>query len=241
MACFVLVHGAFHGGWCWRRVADALVRAGHRVFTPTLTGLGDRYHLATPDVDLNTHVRDITALFKWENLEDVILVGHSYGGMVVGTAAAHLQGRLAALVYLDALIPRDGKSALDLNPPDRAARFRDAASEHNGWQVPQPSAAYYGVGDPGDQAWVDGLCVPQPLAALATRPQIPMDPHETIPVKAYLLCTDPALEYMRQFYDFAEAAADWQADMLATGHDAMVTMPAEVSQYLENIAAQTGN
>ena len=109
-ATFVLVHGAWHGGWCWSRVAPLLRGAGYPVFAPTLTGLGERLHLLTPQVDLDTHVRDITSLLDYEDLHNVILVGHSYGGMVISGVAETAGTRLAQLVYLDAFLPEDGKA-----------------------------------------------------------------------------------------------------------------------------------
>ena len=106
MATYVLVHGAFLGGWCWRDVAARLRAAGHDVFAPTLTGLGERYHLATPDTDLETNVQDIIGVIDWEDLNDIVLVGHSYAGMVVGGVAGRHGDRIKSIIYLDAHIPR---------------------------------------------------------------------------------------------------------------------------------------
>ena len=117
-ATFVLVHGAWHGGWCWSRVAPLLRGAGYPVFAPTLTGLGERLHLLTPQVDLDTHVRDITSLLDYEDLHNVILVGHSYGGMVISGVAETAGTRLAQLVYLDAFLPENGKALKDYSPID---------------------------------------------------------------------------------------------------------------------------
>src|SRR5689334_4363866 len=105
---FVLVHGAWHGGWCWRRVADRLRGAGHLVFTPTLTGLGERSHLLRPDIDTNVHVADVTNLIKWERLEDVILCGHSYGGFIISGVAEQMARAIRSLVFLDAFLPSNG-------------------------------------------------------------------------------------------------------------------------------------
>src|SRR5713101_2147973 len=107
---FVLVHGAWHGGWCWRRVSDRLRKAGHQVFTPTLTGLGERSHLARPDIGIDTHIEDVAKVFELEDLNDVILVGHSYGGMIITGAAEKVVDRLRHLVYLDAMVPQDGQT-----------------------------------------------------------------------------------------------------------------------------------
>ena len=122
---FLLVHGAWHGGWCWKKLTPLLQVAGHQVFTPTLTGLGERSHLLSPAVDLTTHIQDITAVLEYEDLQDVVLVGHSYGGMVIAGVAEQAGARLAQLVYLDAFLPEDGKALKDyaaLNPGTRLAR-----------------------------------------------------------------------------------------------------------------------
>ncbi|MGZ0244868.1 MAG: alpha/beta fold hydrolase, partial [Alphaproteobacteria bacterium] len=111
MASFVLVHGAWHGGWCWRDVRRVLEEHGHTVFTPTLTGLGERSHLLSPDIDLETHIADVINLLVWEELNDVILVGHSYGGMVITGVADQAKDRLRHIVYLDAFLPADGESS----------------------------------------------------------------------------------------------------------------------------------
>ena len=122
---FVLVHGAWHGGWCWRFVRDLLEKSGHRVHAPSLTGLGERKHLARPDIDLDTHIADIVSLLEMEDLSDVVLVGHSYGGMVITGVADRAPERIGRLVYLDAFVPEDGKCTLDYVVPERAARMRE--------------------------------------------------------------------------------------------------------------------
>src|SRR5262245_30690572 len=118
MTSLVLVHGGWEAGWCWRKVVPLLRDAGHEVFAPTLTGLGERKHLASPEVGLDTHVQDIVGVLESEELDEVILVGHSYGGMVIAGVAERVPERLAQLVYLDAFVPEDGQSTLDLLPPE---------------------------------------------------------------------------------------------------------------------------
>jgi pimeloyl-ACP methyl ester carboxylesterase len=115
MTAFVLVHGGWHGGFCWRFVAPALRRAGHDVYTPSLTGLGDRAHLARPGIDLELHIQDVVAVLEMEDLREVVLLGHSYGGMVVTGAADRCTARIRNLVYLDAFVPENGKCALDVS------------------------------------------------------------------------------------------------------------------------------
>ena len=137
MATFVLVHGGWADGWQWREVASLLCAAGHEVFTPTLTGLGERVHLASPEVGLDTHIQDILMVLAYEELRDVILVGYSYSGMVITGVAEHAPERLAHLVYLDAYVPHDGESLLAMLGPDAAAFIEQAAQAHgDGWRIP---------------------------------------------------------------------------------------------------------
>src|SRR6202040_1266512 len=136
-ATFVLVHGAWHGSWCWKRVRKALQARGHDVFTPTLTGVGERSHLLSPDVNLDTHITDVVNLIRWEELSDVVLCGHSYGGCVVTGVADRLPDRIGAMVYLDAFTPEDGESLLDILPgPKRIQLLEATAREGEGWMMP---------------------------------------------------------------------------------------------------------
>jgi pimeloyl-ACP methyl ester carboxylesterase len=136
MTDYVLVHGAWHGSWCWKRVRQRLTAKGHQVFTPTLTGLGERVHLLSRDVSLDTYIADVVNLLIWEDLRDIVLVGHSYGGTVVRHVADQLPDRVRSLVYLDAFVPEDGKSLLDYLP-DSGTAIRALARAHgDGWKVP---------------------------------------------------------------------------------------------------------
>ena len=166
MATYVLVHGAWHGGWCYDRVAARLRAAGYTVFQPTSRGLCERAHLLTEDINLSTHVEELAQLLRDEDLHDVVLVGHSYGGMVITGAADREAGRIAALVYLDAFVPNDGDSLASSLPSERAAAMAHLVDpERPGLMAPVPAAAFGLAGD--DARWVDGLCTPQPLATFA--------------------------------------------------------------------------
>ena len=156
MATYVLVHGAWGGGWKFARVAQALRALGHTVFTPTLTGQGERAHLLSGAINLSTHVADVLGVFHCERLSDVVLAGHSYGGMVITAVADRIAARISALAYLDAFIPQDGQSLFDINIPANTQRFLDSAGASNGLSVPAPSAAYFGVNS-NDAATVDAL------------------------------------------------------------------------------------
>jgi len=161
---FVLVHGGRHGGWAWRLVAARLRRQGHEVHTPTLTGLGERSHLLTPDVGLDTHIRDLVNLFEYEDLSDTILVCHSYGGMPVSGAMEELFPRVRRVVFVDAHMPRSGESVFDMNGHVRAQRMREMVErEGEGWFVPNSDASWWGLTDPDQIAWVNSKTSPQPF------------------------------------------------------------------------------
>src|ERR1700716_2321163 len=160
-----MIHGAWHGSWCWKRVRDLLTAEGHRIFTPTLTGLGERCHLLSRDVGLDTHIMDVVNLLIWEDLRDIVLIGHSYGGTVVRHVVDRLPDRVRSLVYLDASIPEDGKSTADYLP-DGGKRYREQALAHgDGWKVPPDPASVFAV-NAADAAWVDRQCTPHPLSSL---------------------------------------------------------------------------
>ena len=145
---FVLVHGAWHGGWCWSRVADRLHAAGHHVFTPTQTGLGERKHLLSKDITLDTFTRDIANVIEAEELTNVVLVGHSFGGLAISGVADAMPERIRHLVYLDSLMVEGGKSPFDSLPPDVVAARRKAAEESSGGlSLPAPPPSAFGVSD----------------------------------------------------------------------------------------------
>ena len=137
MATFVLVHGAWHGAWCWRRVARLLARHGHDIFTPTLTGLAERSHLLTPAIDLDTHILDVVNEMKWQELNDVVLVGHSYAGMVISGVAEIMEKSIASFVLLDAFFPESGQALIDLAPPRGPRGFLGGRAQ---WRNDHPAA-----------------------------------------------------------------------------------------------------
>lgn len=232
MARFVLVHGAWHGGWCWRRVAEGLRRAGHEVWTPTLTGLGERYHLASADIGLSTHIRDICAVLEWEELEGVILVGHSYGGMVITGVAEASAERLARLVYLDAFVPEDGARVADIIDAAFQARIREAAARGRRIDgVPVPAPDLFGVTDPEDAAWLSRRLVPHPPGSLTEPIALPRNRAAGLK-RSYVYCDAPAMGLFGRFAAQAEADPSWDLHVLHTGHDAMVSDPAGVVRIL---------
>ena len=164
-ATYVLVHGAWHGSWCWQRVRKNLRDAGQQVFTPTLTGLGERSHLNSAAVDLSMHIADVVNLLRWEDLSDVILCGHSYGGMVISGAADRVPERIRALVYLDAFVPEDGECLFDFLSPELAQPMRlQAQTAGGGWKVPPIPAERFNI-NLEDAAWVNAQCTFQSIAS----------------------------------------------------------------------------
>jgi pimeloyl-ACP methyl ester carboxylesterase len=232
MTTFVLVHGAWHGGWCWGRVARLLRQRGHAVFTPTLTGLGERAHLAGPQVDLETHIADVLGVLRWEELGDVVLCGHSYGGMVITGVADRAAQRIGALVYLDAFVPADGQSVLDFMPPERVEQYRRGATERGaGWAIPPLSAAFFKVNE-ADQAWVDGLCVPQPLACFEQRLRL-TGGQATIARRRYIRAAGYPSVAFDAVAERLKRNPAWRVDSLPCGHDAMLDMPQALVDLLQ--------
>jgi pimeloyl-ACP methyl ester carboxylesterase len=166
MATFVIVHGAWSGAHAWRWVRPLLREAGHEVFTPTLTGLGERAHLATPETDVDTHVADVAAVLHFEDLADVVLVGHSYGGLVISALADRHPERVAQLIYLDADVPEDGDCEFDFFPADERAGLEEAArTRGDGWKVPPPFPDPLPPDLPPMVVWGVARMAPEKLAA----------------------------------------------------------------------------
>lgn len=229
-ATFVLVHGAWHGGWCWVRVARLLREAGHIVYTPTLTGLGDRVHLARPEVDLALHVQDIVGLLEMEELKRVVLVGASYGGMVITGVAGRAAARLAHLVYLDGFVPTNGQALVDLLPAEVAAELRAAAQTHgDGWRIPPLPPARLGVTDPRDVAWLLRHFVPQPIRTF----EQPVQAGDAARVKrTYIHSTEPEVKAFARFAARFKQDRAWRYHEVKTGHDAMVIAPRQIAELL---------
>ena len=234
MATYVLVHGAWAGGWCWGRVAPALRSAGHDIRTPTLTGQGDRAHQLSPEVGVDTHVQDVVATLHYEDLTDVVLVGHSYAGSVISAVAEEAGDRIARLVYVDGFVPSDGTSTFDCFPPEFREHFRGLAEERgDGWRIPgdEGTLDIWQVTDPAHRAWVGPRLTAFPLRAFEQPLKLPTDAAASLP-RTYVACTEgPA----RAVFDpFAARARDegWEHHDLATGHACWVTAPDELARIL---------
>ena len=228
MTTFVLVHGGWHGAWCWEQVNARLSEAGHAVYTPTLAGLGERSHLLDPGIGLDAHVRDVVDVLELEGL-----VGHSYGGMVISGAAELAASRLAHLVFLDAFVPEDGQSLLDLLRPERRDLYLRAAKEHGeGWRVPPPPPKAWGITDEVSAARLAGRLTLQPLRTFEQPVQL-KDPAVSALLRTYVHCTaGPLVPSFAPFAARARSDAGWRYRELATGHDAMLTAPEDLAELL---------
>jgi pimeloyl-ACP methyl ester carboxylesterase len=231
VSTFALVHGSWSGGWCWRLVAPLLRAAGHEVFTPTLTGLGERSHLQVPRVDLALHIQDIVQVLRFEDLSQVILVGHSYAGMVITGVAAAAPERLSRLVYLDAYIPEAGQSEFDLWPESEQRAAQEELAAGRTYRRIAP-ASLFGVHDPEVAAWVEARLTPHPLSTYLDAPP-PQTPQSAALPRAFIQCTEPGpiAAHTQLFADRARAAG-WPVAMLATGHEAMLTAPQDLAKLL---------
>ena len=228
MATYLLCHGAWSGGWSWNKIRVLLRAAGHEVVTPTYTGLGERAHLAHPMVDLETHIQDVLSVAQYESLSDFILVGHSYGGMVVTGVADRLPERVRHLVYLDAFVPGDGQSLASL------AGEGHSSTRVEGWLIPPnpppPDTS------PEDAAWITPLrrhqparCFSQPLRL--TRGTLPPMP------RTYIHCTrKTGNDVFRQFADRFRNDPTWRFHAMDASHSPNITAPEELAALLLALA-----
>jgi pimeloyl-ACP methyl ester carboxylesterase len=236
MTTYVLVHGAWHGGWCWRMVRAALEAGGADVYTPTLTGLGERAHLASRDIALETHVGDVLGVLETEDLSDVVLVGHSYSGMVVTAVADRAAARIARLIYLDAVVPRDGQCVYDCLPAQRRTQWEEQARvAGEGWRVPVATPKFLGLKDEKDIRWVMPKLTPHPIRTF--RETVRLSARFPQLSRTYIKCIgEIPLEHPRTIR--ADGIEDYHE--VRTGHDAMVTAPQDIAALLARSAKSVG-
>jgi pimeloyl-ACP methyl ester carboxylesterase len=236
MSSFVLVHGAWHGGWCWKRVRKSLQAQGHEVFTPTLTGLADRSHLLSRAVTLETHIQDVVNLIRWEELSDIVLCGHSYGGCVVSGVADRMPEHVRALVYLDAFVLDDGDTQIQHLTTAQSRQFRDGVKNlGDGWKVPPVPAAAFNV-NVADRDWVDRQCTMQPLGTMEESLRL-TGGMERIENVTFILAAGYAPgSPFPPFYDKAKAKG-WHTRTVACGHDVMLDLPEDLTALLVEAAA----
>jgi pimeloyl-ACP methyl ester carboxylesterase len=234
MTTFVVAHGAWSAGWAWKKMHPLMRALGHTLITPTYTGIGERSHLAHAGIDLNTHITDILNVLEFEDLRNVILIGHSYGGMVATGVADRAAERIAHLVYLDAFAPRHGDSLLSLTPADNRSRVLEGVqSQGAGWRIPAnplPSDT-----SPEDVAWSIARRVMQPLKTWEQPIEL-TGAVDTLP-KSYIYCKKfgPG-DVFRQFTDRARAEAGWTYFEMDASHNPHITVPHELAALLDGIA-----
>jgi len=226
---FVLVHGAWHGGWCWRRVSDILQGQGHKVFAPTLTGLGERSHLMSKDIVLDTHITDIVNVIKWEDLSGICLVAHSYGGWPVSGAIEQVGDRMASVVYLDAFVPEDGQKGIDVASAFSRKAMLEAMAKGEFSHGP-PKAEIFQVNE-NDRAWVDSKLTPQPVG-VALQPIRLTGARAKVAKKTYIrapVYPQPAFD---TYYAAEKADPSWRTYEVDGGHDVMIDRPDRLVEIL---------
>ena len=230
---FVLVHGASAGGWCWRRVADRLEARGHKVYTPTLTGLGERSHLMSGQITLDAHITDIVSVFKWEDLADVVLVGHSYGGWIISGVAEQMENRISSIVFLDAFMPEDGQRVLDTNS-ERSKAEVAAAVKKAEVSRPAPDAGVWNVNS-RDRAWFNEKATAQPIGVAFTPIRL-TGARERIAKKTYVRALGYDMAAFDRFYARRKADASWRTFEVDCGHEVMIDLPDRCSEILLEVA-----
>ena len=234
MATFVVAHGAWSAGWAWKKMRPLMRERGHEFWTPTYTGLGERVHLAFPDITLDTHIDDICGLLVMEDLREVILVGHSYGGMVATGVADHEWQRIKRVVYLDAFVPRNGQSVLDLQPPDIRQRMISSVVDGDGWRMPPNPPPPDTPAE--DLKWMTPRRVGQPAKTGETKIRL-TGAVERLP-RTYIYCLQPRPgDVFRQFAERAKTEG-WPYFEIDASHNPHITVPEELAAMLDSIAKQ---
>lgn len=245
MANFVLVAGAWQGGWSWKNVTPLLQQAGHTVYPATLTGLGDRVHLGTPETNLDTHIQDVVNLLEYEDLRDVRLVGHSYAGLVVTGVAEKVPDRLGKLIYLDAILPEDGQNIYDINGPlYEQIVEQDAAEKGDGWRWPLPAyevlSQFLRIDDMSEEVlqWFREKSVGQPVGSYRQKLSVKNPAARQVP-RAYIRCTRTEAESYGQEPPYLAKVRNnpaWQYLELESTHFAMLAHPRELAELLLKLA-----
>ena len=231
---FVLVHGAWAGGWCWTRVAEPLAAAGHRVYAPTQTGCGERSHLISNSITLDVVTKDLINVLEWEDLTDVVLVAHSFGGVAATAAADQQRQRIRQIVYLDAMILQHGQSAFSSFSPELVAARRKLALESSaGLSMPVPDPKSFGIVDAGDSAWFEAKCTPHPISTYESALTLKYPVGNGLP--ATYVAVKPDYEPLTTSRAYAKSRPEWHYVEIEAGHAAMVTSPAAVLAILQSL------
>jgi pimeloyl-ACP methyl ester carboxylesterase len=230
----LVAHGAWSAGWAWKRMHPLMTAAGHRLITPTYTGLGEREHLASPAIDLETHIQDLLGVIKHEELNPFVLIGHSYGGMVATGVADRVPERISRLIYLDAFVPRHGQAHVDLLSPAAASRMRDRAKAGDGWRVPANPPPPDTSAD--DVKWIQAHRMSHPIKCFET--PVKLQNGDTKIPRAYIYCkrTPPG----DTFRAFAERAKQehWDYREIDASHSPHITAPEALASLLGSILAK---
>ena len=231
MATIVLAHGAWSAGWAWKKVRPLMAAAGHQFFTPTYTGLGERAHLANPANDLDMHIADVLGVLQFEDLREVVLIGHSYGGMVATGVADRARDRVAELIYLDAFVPANNQALIDLVPAAERDRLLGSVTTGDGWRVtPNPIPPDTA---PEDLEWIGKFRVPQSVKCFAQ--PLRLEAALTVP-RVFIHCTRYAdKKPFAQFAKRAQTEAGWRCCDLDASHSPNVTAPAALMALLQRI------
>jgi pimeloyl-ACP methyl ester carboxylesterase len=234
-ATFLVAHGAWSAGWAWKKMHPLMSTAGHRLFTPTYTGLGEREHLASPSNDLETHIQDVLAVIKYEDLRDVVLIGHSYGGMVATGVVDRASHRIAQLIYLDAFVPRNGQALVDLLSLEGRQRMQEKVKAGDGWRVP-PNPTPPDTSE-ADVKWIAERRLPQSFKTFEMPVRL-SDPEIKLP-RSYIYCKRiPPGDPFRQFAERAKSEAGWRYHEIDASHSPHVTAPEALAALLQTIVAE---
>jgi pimeloyl-ACP methyl ester carboxylesterase len=231
VATIVLAHGAWSAAWAWKKMRPLMAKSGHNFFTPTYTGLGERAHLANPAIDLDTHIEDVLGVLQFEDLRDVVLLGHSYGGMVATGVADRARERIAHLIYLDAFVPKDGQSLFDLVPQEQSRRQRESAKAGDGWRVtPNPTPEDTSA---EDRAWVADKRLPHPLKCMEMPLKLRHGPL-TLP-RSYIEATRNTHGPFAQFATRARTEPGWACYEIDASHSPNITAPVPLMTLLDRV------
>lgn len=234
MAVFVVAHGAWSAGWAWKKMRPPMRAAGHEFWTPTHTGLGERAHLASPDIDLNTHIQDIVAVLESEDLNDVYLIGHSYGGMVATGVADRARARIKHIIYVDAFAPKNGESVFGLQDAEARERMvAGAKATGEGWRMPTSPMPPDTAAE--DLAWASHRRKPQPIKTFETKLVLSAEPSAP---RSYIYCKrNRPGDVFRQFLERAKREG-WRSFEIDASHNPHITAPDLLAGILQDIAGR---